>query len=129
LLQKIDNNQPHQQFSECKCSSQTIALSESTKPPDQTMKLAQSPGSPPRMTTGLTIRAEGERWSSDSKDGRYLQSLLETGAIEGLSGGQIQVAHPRFAKYDKNAFSTNVRRLKKKQKEQRERPANIHEGK
>lgn len=93
------------------------------------MKLSQSPGSPPRMTTGLTMKVEGERWNSDSKDGRYLQSLIETGAIEGFTGTQIQAAYSRFQKYEKSAFSTNVRRLKKKQKEQRDRPAVTHEGK
>ena len=77
---------------------------------------------PPVMDTGLHIidqQQQGMRWNSDSKDGRFLQSLIESGHVEGMSGNQISAVYPRFKRYDKNAFSTNVRRLKKRIADQR----------
>jgi hypothetical protein len=53
-------------------------------------------------------------WRSDSADGRYLHSLLETNAIDGMTPKEVQTSFARFMKYNNNSFASNLRRLRLK---------------
>lgn len=53
-------------------------------------------------------------WKSDTADGRYLQSLLETNMITNMTPKEVQMSHARFLKYNNNSFASTLRRLRKK---------------
>jgi hypothetical protein len=46
------------------------------------------------------------RWSSNSADGRLLQSLIETGVITGMSAKTVQMNYPQF-----NMPTTRLRQI------------------
>jgi hypothetical protein len=52
------------------------------------------------------------RWSSNSADGRLLQSLIETGVITGMSAKTVQMNYPQFKTYANNSFAANLRRFR-----------------
>ena len=53
------------------------------------------------------------RWSSNGPDGQLLHSLIMSGNLDpGISAGQVQSMYPQFAKYNGNAFATNLRRVR-----------------
>lgn len=54
------------------------------------------------------------KWVSDSADGRLLQSLVQSGDIDGMTAAQIRAKHTTFLKYRNPLFTSNLRRFRER---------------